>query len=170
MFHIDAEKCNSCGVCVPVCPQEAISIIGEKAVINHRLCGECGNCLEVCVAGAIYEAIKEPQFVRVQRAPKFSTQGKEVRTMPFGRGWFGRGSPGIGRGMGLGRGFGMGRGMGYGRGFGIGRGNPYPYCRFYPWLPRRWWAYGGGYTPAQPPPYFYNPGSNYGYQAPYAWW
>jgi len=24
---------------------------------------------------------------------------------------------------------------------GGGRGNPYPYCRFYPWLPRRWWAY-----------------------------
>lgn len=28
-----------------------------------------------------------------------------------------------------------------GGGGGGGRGNPYPYCRFYPWLPRRWWAY-----------------------------
>jgi len=26
--------------------------------------------------------------------------------------------------------------------WGGGRGNPYPFCRFYPWLPRRWWAYG----------------------------
>ena len=42
--------------------------------------------------------------------------------MPFGRGWFGRGG-------------------------GWGRGNPYPYCRFYPWLPRRWWAYGAGFYP-----------------------
>ena len=42
--------------------------------------------------------------------------------MPFGRGWFGRGG-------------------------GRGRGNPYPYCRFYPWLPRRWWAYGTGFYP-----------------------
>ncbi|NPV28841.1 MAG: DUF5320 domain-containing protein [Firmicutes bacterium] len=22
-------------------------------------------------------------------------------------------------------------------------GNPYPFCRFFPWLPRRWWAYPG---------------------------
>jgi hypothetical protein len=69
--------------------------------------------------------------------------------MPFGRGWFGRGGMGLGRGMGYGPG--MGRGMGYGRGMGpgMGRGNPYPYCRFYPWLPRRWWAYGGGYYPGR---------------------
>ena len=26
-------------------------------------------------------------------------------------------------------------------GRGIGGGNPYPNCRFFPWLPRRWWAY-----------------------------
>jgi hypothetical protein len=58
------------------------------------------------------------------------------------------------RGYGRGRGGGYGRGMGFGRGYwsgvapgggygpGLGRGNPYPYCRFYPWLPRRWWATG----------------------------
>ncbi len=37
-----------------------------------------------------------------------------------------------------------GFGRGFGRGFGFGgggRGNPYPFCRWYPWLPRRWWAY-----------------------------
>jgi len=26
--------------------------------------------------------------------------------------------------------------------FGRGRGNPYPFCRYFPWLPRWWWAYG----------------------------
>ena len=36
------------------------------------------------------------------------------------------------------RGFYRGYG-GFGRGG--GGGNPYPYCRFFPWLPRRWWAY-----------------------------
>jgi hypothetical protein len=44
-----------------------------------------------------------------------------------GRGRFGWGGPGWG-----------GFGGGFGRGF--GRGNPYPFCRFYPWLPRQWWA------------------------------
>jgi hypothetical protein len=65
---------------------------------------------------------------------------------------YGRGrGGGYGRGMGFGRGYGLGvtPGVGYGRG--LGRGNPYPYCRFYPWLPRRWWATGinpYGYTAA----------------------
>ncbi len=169
MFRIDAEKCNGCGDCVPVCPQEAISLIGEKAVINHRLCEECGNCLEVCVAGAIYEAVKEPQLIRIKRQAQFGAQGKEVSTMPFGRGWFGWGGLGMGRGMGLGRGFGMGRGMGFGRGFGMGRGNPYPFCRFYPWLPRRWWAYGRGFNAVQPTG-SYGPGPSYGYPSPYTRW
>ncbi len=50
----------------------------------------------------------------------------------FGRGRGGRLGQGYWPGAGFGRGFGMGRGM----------GNPYPYCRFYPWMPRRWWAMG----------------------------
>lgn len=37
---------------------------------------------------------------------------------------------------------GFGRGRGFGMGFGRGMGNPYPFCRFYPWLPRRWWTCG----------------------------
>ncbi|NIQ06957.1 MAG: DUF5320 domain-containing protein [Candidatus Korarchaeota archaeon] len=32
-------------------------------------------------------------------------------------------------------------------GGGWGRGNPYPYCRFFPWLPRWWWS--GMYGPYQ---------------------
>lgn len=167
MFYVDTEKCNGCGACVGVCPQRAIDLIEANAVINHRVCKECGNCLEVCSAGAIYEEVKEPQFIRINRGAQASAQRKEVCMMPFGRG---RGGLGMGRGMGLGRGFGMGRGMGFGRGFGMGRGNPYPFCRFYPWLPRRWWAYGSGYTPAQPPPQTYSPASNYGYPAPYPRW
>lgn len=35
----------------------------------------------------------------------------------------------------------------YGGWGGQGRGNPYPYCRFFPWLPRRWWS--GMYGPVQ---------------------
>lgn len=167
MFRIDAEKCDGCGACIVVCSQRAIDLIGEKAIINHGLCRECGNCLEVCTAGAIYEEAREPQFIRIKRQAQAGARGKKVSEMPFGRGW---GGVGMGRGIGLGRASGMGRGVGFGRGFGMGRGNPYPFCRFYPWLPRRWWAYGSGYTPVQPPPQVYSPASNYGYRAPYAWW
>lgn len=67
--------------------------------------------------------------------------------------WFGRGR---GQGWGLGRGHWPGAGFGRRFGTGRGMGNPYPFCRFYPWLPRRWWAMGmtpytvpswGPYTP-----------------------
>jgi hypothetical protein len=46
------------------------------------------------------------------------------------------------------------RGRGFGRGYrfsGRGLGNPYPYCRWYPWLPRRWWAYPAYTQPSTPP-------------------
>jgi hypothetical protein len=65
--------------------------------------------------------------------------------------------------LGRGGGCGYGRGMGYGRGYwsgaapggaswrGMGMGNPYPHCRFYPWMPRRWSAMGmSSYGPGAP--------------------
>ncbi|MGB9791362.1 MAG: DUF5320 domain-containing protein [Thermacetogeniaceae bacterium] len=38
---------------------------------------------------------------------------------------------------------------------GWGGGNPSPFCRFFPWLPKRWWAYpgagyGAGWMPGPP--------------------
>jgi len=60
--------------------------------------------------------------------------------------------------------FGRGR-FGRGRG-GWGRGNPYPFCRWYPWRPRWWWAYG---------PSSYRAGVGYpgaypaGARSPYYW-
>jgi hypothetical protein len=63
--------------------------------------------------------------------------------------WMGRGRrmwPGRGRGFG----FGPWCARGFGPGPWSGRGNPYPWCRFFPWLPRWWWAsgYGGPFGPA----------------------
>ena len=64
--------------------------------------------------------------------------GKEVRNMPWG---FGRGGW-----------------------WGWGRGNPYPFCRWFPWLPRWWWA--TPYAPyyASTIPYY---GAYPGYYGPY---
>jgi hypothetical protein len=59
----------------------------------------------------------------------------------MGRFGGGRGG-GYGRGLGFARGYGMGAAPGGGYGPGRGWGNPFPNCRFYPWLPRRWWATG----------------------------
>ena len=101
MFYVDAARCNGCGTCLDACPQEAISLEGNRADINHSLCIECGICLELCPRGAIYETAGVPQrpayaFARPQNPGIYqrsavSKEGKEVSRMPFGRGWFGWG-------------------------------------------------------------------------------
>ncbi|MHA1299128.1 MAG: DUF5320 domain-containing protein [Candidatus Helarchaeota archaeon] len=64
--------------------------------------------------------------------------------------WRGRGFSWYRRGIGWGPGLGYGRGLGlgyrrmfWGPGYGMGRGlgpNPSLNCRWFPWLPRWWWA------------------------------
>lgn len=55
MFDIASSKCNACGNCIDVCPQQAIAILNGRAMINQRLCMQCGNCLGVCPTSAIQE-------------------------------------------------------------------------------------------------------------------
>lgn len=149
MFRIDSAKCTGCGTCLDVCPQGAISLRGDKAEIDRRLCVECGMCLDVCAAGAVYEVAEVPQGAGTYERLVINQKGKEVSRM---------------------------RGRGFGRGwFGGGWGNPYPYCRFYPWLPRRWWATPhAGYYGATAPhlrhgyPYYGVAGASY--YTPYRAW
>jgi ferredoxin len=51
--RIDKEECSGCGVCVEVCPPQAISLKDEKADIEDDLCEECGFCAAECPVGAI---------------------------------------------------------------------------------------------------------------------
>ena len=56
---VNQEKCVGCGVCVPYCPAQAISVQNKKAAVNQELCLECGNCLRTdvvpCPGKAFYE-------------------------------------------------------------------------------------------------------------------
>ena len=162
MIEIDAKRCNACGFCEDVCPTGAITVNGDCARIDANLCTGCGSCVDACPRNAIRERI--PQRIAATASGGASNQGRDVKQM-YGRGMVGSGrgrgrgfgygmGMGYGRGMGFGRGFGFGRGLGLGRGLGRGmgrgfgrgwfdggwgRGNPYAYCRFSPWLPRRRW-------------------------------
>jgi len=47
------KKCTACGRCEEICPKDAITIPGEKAVIDYERCIRCFCCHEVCPDRAI---------------------------------------------------------------------------------------------------------------------
>ena len=49
---LDAEKCVGCGVCVPACPVEAISM-NDMAEVNSQKCTGCGRCVTECPQDAL---------------------------------------------------------------------------------------------------------------------
>jgi NADH-quinone oxidoreductase subunit F len=53
-YSIDQDRCNGCGACLKICPQQAIS--GQKKephTINQDECIKCGACYEACKFDAI---------------------------------------------------------------------------------------------------------------------
>lgn len=54
IVHIDEDKCNGCGLCVPSCAEGAIKIIDGKArLISDKYCDGLGACLGKCPQDAI---------------------------------------------------------------------------------------------------------------------
>lgn len=48
------ELCSGCGICVPLCPYDALSLNTEKlAEVSEALCEGCGTCIASCPSGAI---------------------------------------------------------------------------------------------------------------------
>ncbi len=50
---VDRKKCDGCETCIDECPSEAISMVGEKAVVNADACVDCGICVDACPQEAI---------------------------------------------------------------------------------------------------------------------
>lgn len=51
--RIDPVKCTGCGQCLIWCPENAIRMNGNVAVINEKICIGCGECLTVCNFDAV---------------------------------------------------------------------------------------------------------------------
>lgn len=51
---LDGEKCRSCLLCVPYCPDSSLPVReGKLAGIDYQHCKGCGICAQVCPFGAI---------------------------------------------------------------------------------------------------------------------
>ena len=62
IVHIDEEKCDGCGTCVPSCAEGAIQVIDGKArLIADNLCDGIGDCLGDCPRGAITIETREAE-------------------------------------------------------------------------------------------------------------
>lgn len=59
LFHspmvatVNLNLCTGCGMCVEVCPYEALSLKDNKADVNEVLCEGCGTCAATCLRAAI---------------------------------------------------------------------------------------------------------------------
>lgn len=40
--------CTGCGTCIQACPNEALSLVSNKAVVDHEICLLCGYCSPAC--------------------------------------------------------------------------------------------------------------------------
>lgn len=51
--QVDEDVCVGCGICVPMCPFQALSIEEGKLKIIAALCKGCGTCVVACPTGAL---------------------------------------------------------------------------------------------------------------------
>jgi ferredoxin len=51
MIEVDHELCTGCSLCVPVCPEAALSCYGRASVDEN--CTQCLICVEFCPVEAL---------------------------------------------------------------------------------------------------------------------
>lgn len=60
MIIVDQARCTGCGICLTVCPEDAITLEAERAEIREELCNGCGACLSACPEAAIQDVEPAP--------------------------------------------------------------------------------------------------------------
>jgi len=56
---VDEDKCSYCRKCADICRFRAIAVFGETVMVFAELCHSCGGCMAVCPEGAITETGRE---------------------------------------------------------------------------------------------------------------
>jgi MinD superfamily P-loop ATPase len=53
--EVDMAKCTGCGKCGQLCQYSAIICLKDKPLVFEQLCHSCGGCMAICPEGAITE-------------------------------------------------------------------------------------------------------------------
>lgn len=81
IIHIDEEKCNGCGECIPNCAEGAIKIVDGKArLISDKYCDGLGACLGHCPQGALKIIEREAEEFDEQAVEELLAQKKASET------------------------------------------------------------------------------------------
>ena len=56
---IDEDKCTYCKKCMEICRFGAIAVVGKKVITFPELCHSCGGCMAVCPEDAVSESDRE---------------------------------------------------------------------------------------------------------------
>lgn len=89
-LKLDKKKCTGCGICMEICPTEAIQVTrtpktkGEKAKkpkleINEQKCHYCGICEAICPFGALDLKIDGKPVVPVIKTESFPHLIRDIR-------------------------------------------------------------------------------------------
>jgi len=86
MIVVDKDKCTGCDLCVKICHEHCIALIGDTASINHELCSTCIQCIAICPQQALSWDHVPPVAYDETRLPspeQLDELFKERRTIRF---------------------------------------------------------------------------------------
>src|SRR5439155_519192 len=52
---VDLKVCDRCGLCLPLCPPEAIHLALIDLVVDRTTCTGCRKCISPCPVGRLWE-------------------------------------------------------------------------------------------------------------------
>jgi len=54
VIQMKRNKCDFCGTCVGVCPENCIELLETDLIVDHELCTRCEKCVLICPVNALY--------------------------------------------------------------------------------------------------------------------